>query len=147
MTRGGKLVIGAVILVTVSVIPFPYLASPEWNVTVVDPVGRPMQGVTVRLSWENYSVENDSHEQDLTTDAQGHVKFPQHIDRAPFVRRIFFTACESMSLAHGGFGLHTFVFAFGDGLEGQAVTGNYETDWTGKPDHMESRIVINALRN
>ncbi len=147
MTRRQKLVVGAVALVASSLIPFSYLASPELSVTVVDAAGHPVQGMTVRLVWQNYSVENDSHEQDLTTDAQGHVKFPRHIGHALLVNRLFFTACEFMSLAHGSFGPHAFVFAFGNGLEGSAVTGKYAADWTGKPDQVESQIVVKALKN
>ena len=46
--------------------------------------------------------------------------------------------------AHASFGPHAYVLAFGNGLEGFAVDKqkNVVVDWTGKPGHMEPRIVL-----
>ena len=38
-------------------IPVSSLAAPEWEVTVVDEHGKPVEGMTVRETWQNYSVE------------------------------------------------------------------------------------------
>jgi hypothetical protein len=147
MIRRQKLIAGTIALVTLSVIPIPYLASPEWSVTVVDTDGSPLQGMTVRLSWQNYSVENDGHEQDLTTDPQGRVNFPRHIGRASVVQRCFFTAQSAAAGVHAAFGPHVTLFAFGKGREGDAVTGQHLTDWIGKPGHMESTIVAKIAKD
>jgi len=37
--------------------PVNSLAAPEWDVTVVDEHGKPVEGMTVRETWQNYSVE------------------------------------------------------------------------------------------
>ena len=44
---------------------------------------------------------------------------------------------------HASFGPHASVFAFGNGLRGSAIDSrNVIVDWTGKPGHMESRIIV-----
>jgi len=37
--------------------PVNSLAAPEWDVTVVDEHGKPVDGMTVRETCQNYSVE------------------------------------------------------------------------------------------
>ena len=56
-------------------LPIPYLASPEWTVLVTDEAGHPLQGMLVRLDYENYSTESNSHEVDLTTDSNERTTF------------------------------------------------------------------------
>src|ERR1700730_5254270 len=58
--------------------PISSLAAPEWEVTVVDDHGRPVEGMTVRETWQNYSVEATGHEMDRQTDARGLATFPAH---------------------------------------------------------------------
>ena len=45
--------------------------SPEWEVWVVDQAGQPIEGMTVRMTYQNYSAEIESHPDDRTTDAKG----------------------------------------------------------------------------
>ncbi len=61
-----------------SLFPVSSLAAPEWEVTVVDEHARPVEGMTVRETWQNYSVEATGHEMDRQTDASGHATFPAH---------------------------------------------------------------------
>jgi len=42
---------------------------------------------------------------------------------------------------HASFGRHSYVFTFGEGLEGSPVRDGYVEDWTGLPEHVESRVV------
>lgn len=42
---------------------------------------------------------------------------------------------------HASFGRHATVFTFGQGWEGEAVSGEFVMDWAGSPDHVSSRIV------
>jgi len=47
--------------------PLSSLDSPAWDVWVTDQSGQPVSGLTVRLTCQNYSVEQESHEIDATT--------------------------------------------------------------------------------
>ena len=126
--------------------PITSPATPHWEVWVVDENGHALQGMTVRLVWENYSAESESHEQDLRTDENGYVVFPARTFKASALRRLFGTIRAARAGVHASFGPHAYVFAFGRGLEGDAVAHGYITDWTGKPDEMQSRIVAGAKR-
>ena len=142
MRRIGVAVVFAFALL---LIPIPYLASPEWSVTVVDEVGNPISGVVVRLNYENYSIENYSHEQDLVTDANGHVTFPAHRSSASMLRRCYFTAKSALALAHASFGPQAYVNASGKGREGSVISNGVITNWTGHPDRINSRIVATPI--
>ena len=131
----------AVALIALSLIPIPYLASPEWHVNVVDERGAPIDGMTVRLSWTNYSAEWNGHEEDRATDANGCVAFPPHRGWASSLQRLWFSALMATSLAHASFGPHATVFAFDHNREGSAIDGGIITEWTGKPGEMRSVII------
>lgn len=122
-------------------IPIPYLSSPQWKVKVVNEKGELLPGMLVRLSYENYSVENSSHEEDRWTDQNGEVEFPAHRSSASMLRRVYFSSLSAMAFAHASFGPSATVLAFGNGREGDVVEDGYVFSWTGKPDHLESRIV------
>lgn len=141
MRRKEVLFILAALLLAGSLFPIPYLASPEWTVTVVDESGKPLQGMLVRLDYENYSVENTSHTQDLTTDSAGKVTFPEHRLAATTLSRAYYTTRDLTALAHAGFGSNAYVNAFGQGLQGEAESNGVTTFWTGHPAHMESTII------
>ncbi len=136
-----KLAAAVVLLVGVSY-PVPFTAAPAWDVCVVDETGAPIEGMTVRLSYQNYSTESKGHELDATTDSRGHVQFPLRRSSASLGRAIAYSARSAIEGVHAGFGRHAFVFAFGHGRDGSATTGNVVTDWTGAPDEMKSRIVV-----
>jgi hypothetical protein len=136
------LVVLASVLLIVSLFPMRYLASPRWNVWVVTDDGRPLAGINVRLVYQNYSTEGQSHEVTLRTDENGRVTFPAQYERAVLVQRLFYTASSAGAGIHASFGRHAYVFAFGDGFQGDAVTGKYVTDWRGTPESMQSRIVV-----
>ncbi|MGA7341402.1 MAG: hypothetical protein WBE72_08775 [Terracidiphilus sp.] len=147
MGRKTKWLAAAAALLALSFIPLPYLASPEWNVTVVDETGKPLQGMTVRMTWENYSVESTGHKEDLLTNGSGQVHFYKRLSWASAIQRCFFTLQSAAALAHASFGSHRTVFAIGKGREGNAVSGQYVTDWTGHPDYLESKIVATLIKN
>jgi hypothetical protein len=138
-----SVVVGAIILALL-LIPIPYRACPTWDVWVVDDGGQPVRDVTVRLVYQNYSAESRSHENDRITNERGHAIFPRQESSASVLRRCYYTVLSATAGVHGSFGRHAWVFAFGKGLEGNATSGPIVTDWTGSPDHMESRIVARA---
>lgn len=133
----------AAITVGVAFIPVKSLNCPAWDVCVTDHSGRPVSGVTVRLTCRNYSAEQDSHETDAVTDAQGNVAFSAQTLSVSLGRRILATLSSARAGTHASFGPHASVFAFGNGLEGFAIDNQSRVaDWTGRPGHMESRIVV-----
>jgi hypothetical protein len=135
--------VAAVIVVGIALIPLRSLDSPAWDVWVTDQSGHPISGLTVRLTYQNYSAEDKSHETDATTDASGHAAFSAQTLRASVARRAVMMLSSATEGVHAGFGPHATVFAFGKGLQGFAIDEqrNVVVDWTGKPDRMESRII------
>jgi hypothetical protein len=121
--------------------PTRYLASPRWEVWVVTDEGQPIPQINARLVYQNYSAEDKSHESTLMTDENGHVLFPQHYEKACIFQRVLYTLLSARAGVHASFGRHAYVFVFGGGYEGSAVTGEYVADWRGSPDSMQSRII------
>lgn len=122
-------------------VPITYLATPTWTVLVVDEQGRPLEGMTVRLTNQNYSAEPEGHRRDLITDSRGSVEFSSQIASSCIVRYVWYTLLAARAGIHASFGRHASVFVFGQGREGSAIENDAFTDWTGSPDRMESRIV------
>jgi len=135
------IVIAGIALFGLSVIPVPYLACPRWDVIVVDESGQPLTGMTVRLVYQDYSAERESHEEDRTTNERGYVTFPRRISTASFLQRSFYTLVSAGAGVHSSFGRHAYVSTFGHSLEGTATSGQHVTDWTGAPGHMQSQII------
>src|SRR5437763_1736829 len=102
-------------------VPFSSLNCPAWDVLVVNESGNPVAGVTVRVSYQNYSVEKVGHEIDRTTDERGHAAFVAQALSASLARRCAFTVRAAAQGVHASFGPHASVLAFGNGLEGVAV--------------------------
>src|SRR5262249_42874489 len=115
LTRIQRFVAGSAILLVILLIPIPYLAAPEWNVRVTNEAGEPLPGMRVRLSYQNYSVENEDHVIERISDANGAVSFPAIKSSASTLRRIYFSTRSAMALAHGSFGPHVWVTTFGHG--------------------------------
>lgn len=147
MTRRQKSLTAVVAALSLLLIPFPYLASPQWTVTVVDETGRPLSGMLVRLDYENYSVENSSHEVDLYTAENGQVTFPLQRRSASLLRRCWFTASSAAAFVHASFGPSAYVNVFGMGREGSAVSDGYIYFWKGHPDSLKTTIIANSIRN
>lgn len=127
-------------------VPIPYLASPEWSVTVTDEAGHPLSGMLVRLNYENYSVENNGHEIDLYTNASGRVAFPARRRFALTLSRCYYTALSASALAHASFGPSAYVDAFGPGLEGSAMSNGAIYFWKGDPDKVNTTIISKPIR-
>lgn len=121
--------------------PTSTVQCPTWEVRVVDQSGQALQGMTVRLTYQNYSAESEAHSEDLQTDAKGYVVFQAQNLRVPRVQRALATARSAMAGVHASFGPHAWVWTFGKGLEGVAVSDGRVTDWTGGPPRMKSKVV------
>jgi hypothetical protein len=123
--------------------PMRSLNCPSWDVWVTDEGGHPVSYITVRLTYRDYSAEFESHEIDAITDVRGHAAFRARTLTASLGRRVAAMALSASAGPHASFGPHAIVFAFGKGLQGVDIggQGNTVADWTGKPGHVESRIV------
>ena len=97
--------------------------------------------MTVTLTYQNYSAETEEHSEQKQTDALGHVAFPPRSLKASRLRRILTTIQSARAGVHASFGPHAWVMAYGNGLDGIAVTNGYVADWTGAPARMTSRVV------
>jgi hypothetical protein len=121
--------------------PVTTLETPRWEVWVVDESGQPLEGMTVAMTYQNYSAESEGHIEELHTHTAGHVVFPARTIRVSPLNRVIAIARAAQAGVHASFGPHASVFAFGRGREGSAVDGRYVVVWTGKPDELKSRIV------
>jgi len=86
-------------LAVVALIPIPYLAAPTWQVWVVDEAGVPIEGMTVRRVYQNYSTESEDHTEDQITDKQGYAAFPARRSSVSTVRRCIFTFFQHLLLS------------------------------------------------
>jgi len=57
-----SLIVG--ILLLAALLPVTTLAAPDWSVCVVNESNRPVPGVLVRESYQNYSAESGGNEED-----------------------------------------------------------------------------------
>jgi hypothetical protein len=132
------------VVATLLVIPIPYLACPQWTVTVTDDGGRPLSGMLVRLDYENYSVESASHEVDLYTGENGQVTFPPQRRSASLLRRCWFTALSAAAFVHASFGPSAYVNVFG--MDGSAVSDGFVYSWKGHPNQLSTTIIATLIK-
>ncbi len=137
-------VLGAAILF----FPLSYTEHPAWDIWVTDQSGRPVEGITVRLTSRNYSAEYHSREDNAVTDGSGHAAFRARYTRSSLARRITVTLTSALAGIHASFGPHANVFAFGKNLQGFDIdqTRDVVVEWTGRPAHMESHIVVRPVK-
>lgn len=127
----------AAIVGIICIVPVPHMVAPRWSVTVVDESHRPRAGLTVRESSQDYSLESTSHEVDLTSSADGRAIFPARYLYASVVQRMLGAVRNIIETGvHASFGTHTWVLAFGKGLEG------YSEDWHGNSRSIDTVIVV-----
>ena len=100
--------------------------------------GKPLSGVTVYETWQNYSVEDESHEAKSLTDDRGFVEFAEQRASSSTLRRLWFTVKAARAFVHASFGVHVYIFAVSPGLE-QKGSIDY---WSGTPEEVKSQIVM-----
>lgn len=118
MSTRSKIALIAAVILVVGLVPARQTVAPEWTVTTLDAARRPLTGVTVREVWQQYSLEDSSHEEDRLTDDSGKVRFP---------RRTYWTSITGRFLGcvrqigsrgvHASCGPHSFLVAFGNGID------------------------------
>jgi hypothetical protein len=125
-------------LLVLSLIPIPHIVAPEWTVQIVDADGRPVPGITVREESQEYSIEHREDERDEVSGDGGTVRFPARYLYVSVLQRVIGAGLSVAGTGvHASFGSHTYVFAFGKGLEGQP-----DKEWFGVARTMTSKIVL-----
>jgi len=132
------------ILLLVALLPMTTLAAPDWSACVIDESSRPVPGVLVRESYQNYSAESEGHEEDQYSDANGCVHFASKSISASLLRRLIAIAHSGMAGVHASFGPYDYVTAFRGGARGDDVRGGYDYAWTGSPRHVDSSLVLRS---
>jgi len=119
MTKPQRVIIlSAAAVLILSLFPFQQTVAPKWEVTTLDANRRPLSGITVREVWQQYSLENLSHEEDRLTDTNGQVNFPRRIYRSNFVTRFFSCVQQVARLGvHASCGPKSYLVAFGKGVD------------------------------
>jgi len=110
MSRMLKWGIVVAVVAVLMLYPFKTTVAPEQRVLVVTNDMHPVQGVIVRQSWQNYSLEREGHEEELLTDVNGRVTLPTRTIRANLLRRILgpFISIAGQGV-HASFGSKTWV--------------------------------------
>jgi hypothetical protein len=110
-------VAAAVVLASI-LIPVSQTVAPAWTITTLDSTHRPLSGVTVREVWQQYSLEDSSHEEDRLTDERGEVHFPRRKQRSSFLGRSLGCARQIGSTGvHASCGADSHLVAFGQGID------------------------------
>jgi hypothetical protein len=104
------------IVAVITLYPFETTVVPEWRVRVVEQAGTPLRNVMVKEVWEHYSVESQSHEQDLPTDADGYVTFPKRTIRASLAVRIIGRSINTLN-PHGSSGPGAYLVILARGYD------------------------------
>lgn len=96
--------------------PYETIVIPAWRIRVVDEYGEAYRGMAVTQAWKHYTLETEAGQNLDThvTNDSGYVEFPERRIKASFIRRLFLTVFSGvMTLAHGGFGVHAYIYASG----------------------------------
>ena len=84
----------------IALYPWKTTVVPEWKVRIVDQSGAPLRNTGVREVWQHYSIESKSHKQDLLTDKEGYVTFPERTIRSPLAVRIIRPIIKALNPHH-----------------------------------------------
>jgi len=96
------------VLGAIALYPWKTIVVPEWRVRIVDQSGVPLAHTGVREIWQHYDIESKGHEQDLVTDNEGYVTFPERTVRGPLAVRIVRKIINTFG-PHRGAGPDAFV--------------------------------------
>jgi hypothetical protein len=100
-------------LVVLLFYPFDLTVVPEWKLRIVDQTGQRLRGNRVRQSWSHYTLENQSHEEELLSDGDGYVKFPRRTIRTSFITWAARLLARLVNV-HSSFGPSASVYYMGD---------------------------------
>jgi hypothetical protein len=96
-----------------------YVIVPVWRIQLLDSAGNPVKKAVVRQIWQDYDVEDQSHEEDLETDDHGYVRFPERFLKTSPKAKALGRARHRRELGvHASFGPDAYILAWADELEG-----------------------------
>lgn len=88
---------------------------PAWKVQIVDEAGKPVKGVLVRQTWQDYDVERKGHQEDVRSDENGYAAFRQRSIKYNPGKK---TKARAKNIAkfgvHASLGLHAQIWAYGE---------------------------------
>lgn len=91
--------------------PYPTTVARPWRITIKDNVGLPVAKCSLLQYWQNWSVEDRSHEQEAITDTRGVVEFPRRFAWASVAWRIIGPMKNLMHFGiHASFGPSAYAF-------------------------------------
>jgi hypothetical protein len=143
MSTSKTLLIIATAMLAAGLIPMPQVVAPAWTVTTLDAKHKPIQGVVVRESWQQYSFETSSHEEDRLTNAEGNVSFPRRTRWSSFIGR--FGGCINqlgLTGVHTSCGAHSYLVAFDNGIDTLDWQNSDQEDGTTLP-WQHSTLILN----
>ena len=109
-----KWVLAAIAIVVLC--PFPTTVVPARRILVVNEESKPIRGVIVRQIWQNYSIEFNSHEQDLVTNEQGRVLCPTRRVWTGLLPRVILPLLNLIGQGvHASFGVREDILILGNG--------------------------------
>jgi hypothetical protein len=132
-----------VVALALAFFPFAQTVAPDWTVTILDAAHQPMSRITVREVWQQYSLENASHEENLFTDSSGQVHFPRRTYRSNFVTRFVSCVGRIGDLGvHASCGPKSYLVAFGMGADTMDWTDMNQENGGGMP-WQRSTLILN----
>jgi hypothetical protein len=112
------LYVAAAIVLARVLFPLPQIVAPDWTITTLDASRRPLAGITIREVWQQYSLEESSHEEDRLTDNRGEVHFPRRTQWTSIGGRLFGCARQIAGAGvHASCGPNSYLVAFGKGVD------------------------------
>lgn len=148
-TRVVLIIFGALALILL--IPRRVIVAPEWTITLVDELGRPMQGISMQEVWQHYSLENVPGREVKTTDAAGRVVFPARLRTASRTRR--FVGCTQQVRRYAyeaSCGPHSWVvitYPAGFGQNNDEEYRQADLRFDGGPYRRTDRVVLHRCKS
>src|SRR5712691_1172685 len=138
------ILVGLLGAVVASLYPSTSTVCPAWTIQVVDTAGNPLRGAFVRQVWKDYSVESASHEQDVHTDENGYVSFPERTVRSSWLARTVGVISNTVSLGvHASYGPSAHVLAYGRTIGGKRLEGSaFYHAGEPLPDKLLTRVYV-----
>jgi len=140
------ILIGSIFAFAALFYPAEVTLAPEWTVRIVDENGHALPSVSVREVWQHYSVEQTSHEEDISTTADGTVHFPRRLLRTSHLSTIVGCVHQFAQLAvHTSCGPVAYVIPFKCDYGEMQPSDMRGSDWTGwftRSQKISSQLVL-----
>jgi hypothetical protein len=115
------LLVVASLLLLWLLVPKTEIVSPDWTVLITDKEGHPLQGASVTVFSQQYTVEAHDHEETRITGDDGVVSFKQRKIHSTGFMRLLGVVRNLDQGVHASFGVHTHLSAskqgYGDPTE------------------------------